>query len=83
MHAENNNCTDIWTEVTILSVIADEIGRVFSALALFWASCLNSFTGSLDFPGVYSLKWCDCKSLILFILRYDFRYKVPIQISNQ
>ncbi len=75
--------TDIWTQVTILSVITDEISHVFSALALFWADCLNSFTGSLDFPGMYGLKLCDCKSLLLFILRYDFHYKVLIQISNQ
>ncbi len=42
-----------------------------------------TYIGSLDFPGVYGLKWCDCKSLLLFILTYDFCYKILIQISNQ
>ncbi len=42
--------------------------------------CMTPLTWSLDFPGIYGVKWCDCKSLLLFILRCDFRFKALIQI---
>ncbi len=38
----------------------------------------NKTVWKQNFPGVYGLKWCDCKSLLLFILRYDFCYKVLV-----